>query len=193
MSRFNRLFVSLLALAALALAVLLLIAPQSLFTTLDLGLASARTSTEASRLAAAAVLAALALVLVLLEAWPHSPRVFQTQVDGGTIQYAAEAVAQTIERELAGVDGVQGAQVGLAHRGSKVDVRARLGTGEGHEPHHVAATGAARIREKLGRAFGLEVGDVRLAVQPVRPSSSPNRRHVPDAASQQTPSSSPVT
>jgi hypothetical protein len=92
--------------------------------------------------------------------------VFLVRIEGGTLQYPAEAIANVLERELGQVDGIRQAKVSVRNRRGKLSVLARLATAEEADPHAVATTGASRVRGKLERGMGLPVHHVALSIQP---------------------------
>jgi hypothetical protein len=167
MSVFNRIVVILLAMATLALALAVWLMPGLALTNLESTVLRLRTAPEVSFFVASLIGSAIALVILLLELWPHATsRVFLVRIEGGTLQYPAEAVTNLAERELARVDGIGQAKVSIRNRRGKLNVLAWLTTTEGADPRAVATSAAGRLRDKLERGMGLPVHDVAVSIRP---------------------------
>jgi hypothetical protein len=187
---FNRLVVTLLALATLALAVAVLAVPQVLLAGVEAGLSAFGAIPASSLVAGGAALAALALLVLLLELRPGNRRGFVARVEGGTVEYPAATVADIVERELAGVEGVRQAQADVTGHRHKVDVRARLRVAPERDPQEVVARATGRVRERLERGLGLALGRVRLAIEPTegaRPAEPGRTQPAVDARASNTP------
>ncbi len=163
---FNRLLIALLCLGGLLLAGELIAAPDAAVSIAGLELTRARALPATSLISAGALVGAVSLLLLLLELSVGRERpVFEAHVDGGTVEYAAPVVAAAIEQELDGIDGVRRSQVSVHGRQQRVDVQVRLATDPGEDAQAAATRAASRIHDKVG-SLGLEVGQLRLVVQP---------------------------
>lgn len=171
---FNRLLVALLCIAGLFLAVELIVTPEGALAVATSELVLVRAIPATSLMSVGALVGAISLLILLLELSVGRERqIFEAHVDGGTVEYAAPVVAAAIERELDGIDGVQSSRVSVHGRQQRVDVQVRLTTYPDDDAQAAATRASNRIHDKVA-SLGLEVGQLRLVVQP-----SPKRRSTP--------------
>lgn len=166
MAPFNRFIASLLSLVLLALGVALLTVPGIVLSGAEGGLSALGALPATSLVIGGAALAALGLLLLLLELWPRGRRAFVAPVEGGSVEYRAATVADFVERELRGVEGVRHAKAEVRGRGRTVDIGAHLQLMPDRDPGAVVGEATSRVHDKLGRGLGLTPGQVRVSIEP---------------------------
>lgn len=178
---FNHTLVALLSLAGLAIALGLALAP-------DRSLASAAAEVSqlqhgpASVWTIAVILGVVSIVVFLIEIWPHGQQqVFEAKVDGGTVEYPALMVAQAVEKELAGIDGITRSRVEVRGQRHRADLRVQLTVQPLDDSQTLAARAADLIREKVS-GLGLELGRLRLMIEPSTEKRPADESRVPQIA-----------
>jgi len=129
---------------------------------------------EIRELTAAA--AGCGILLVLAELWPrrHATH-FVSRIDGGTIEYSAALVAELIESDLAGLDGVQSAQVSISGERQQLNITALVAAEAGIEPQLIAARALGRARDRVS-GLGLPLGRLHISLEPAKLSAAPSAR-----------------
>jgi hypothetical protein len=132
-----------------------------------------------------ATVAAIGLVatfVFLVEVWPRWRRpVFETRIDGGIIEYSAQVVADALDRDLTGVDGVGEHRVEVNGRGNKVQVRIQIALDRDSDPTAIASRMSSQARECIKR-LGLETDLVRLTIDPAPKTARQPAQQVQTAA-----------
>jgi len=171
---FNRILVIIFAIVALGIAIALALQPglaitwsQSITTTLQM--------MPLNTLENGAIITAIcALVGLLIESRPRPTSSYYTaKLDGCAVEYAADLVADTIERDIVTIDGIHGAHAHICMRGQKVDVAVALDTVPGIATQKVVGPASERIRDAV-KDLGLELGHLRLAITATRPGEVPS-------------------
>ena len=130
-SIFNRLIVVILALLLIGVSALYARDPAATISLIQeyLGPLGAAGS---SAVPVAIGIGVLAFVVLLFEIWPRwEPQIYESRIDGGTVEYAASVVAGVLHRDLANLDGLRGHQVEVAGSGNRVQVRIHLQPNDG--------------------------------------------------------------
>ncbi|MPZ13566.1 MAG: hypothetical protein GEU73_03945 [Chloroflexi bacterium] len=180
MALFNRVVVSLLFLALLALAVTLISVPSLVFGAGEILLATLRGLPPASVEAGAAALALPVGIGLLWELWPRPSRVFEASAEGTTVVYPAQTVARVVQQELGGLEGILETKAAANGSRHKVGLNISMIAAPGQDPQQVAAWAATHVREKVERGLGLSLRRLRLSIQlsqTDRPTAVSQARH----------------
>lgn len=167
LASFNRIVLALGSLIILSLAAIGVRDGRAFVATLQVYLDAIGRIEPTSVQVAAAAVGAVAVGVFLAEAWPRWRRpVFEARIDGGIVEYSAKVVADSVNRDLFAVDGVDEHRVEVTGRGNKVWVRIQIHFDRDNAPATVASQASSRVRESV-KHLGLEVEAVRLVIEPV--------------------------
>ncbi|HUX87091.1 MAG TPA: hypothetical protein VMW65_08820 [Chloroflexota bacterium] len=122
------------------------------------------------------------IVILLIELWPrHGVAHFVSQIDGGTIEYSAALVADLIECDLAGQDGVQSARVCVSGQRQQVSVTASIASVSDADPQLIASRAASRIRDRVS-GLGISLGRMHVSIETAKTGSMSSSSHARVAA-----------
>lgn len=166
---FNRILVIVFALAALGIAIALALQPGLVIAwsetiTRELQFMPSNTLEDG-----AIIVAVCALAGLLAESRPRpAPTYYTAKLDGCAVEYAADLVADTIERGIVTIDGIQGANAQIHLRGQKIDVAVALDTVPGIATQSVVGPASEQVRDVV-KELGLSLGHLRLSITATRP------------------------
>lgn len=178
----NRVLLAVLSLVGLAGAVAVILSPAIALSNASAELNNLRSAPMVSIESTAAIGAVVCAVVFLIEilAW-GGQRVFEAQVDGGSVEYPAGMVAKALAIELEGIDGIQRSRVDVSGSSRKVDVYATLTANADDDSQDLASRAASVIHGKL-EGLGLESGRLRLTFKPTADAGPSRDRRVAQVA-----------
>ncbi len=179
---FNRLVLILLALAGLAAGAFFIATPSLAVATASNAASAALAAPIATIEAAAVATAAIsALILVIEIVGNGGSRMFEANIDGGSVEYPADVITYALESDLKEIDGIEDARVRMEGDRQKAVVYATLAVNPTDDGHSYATRASSTIHERL-EGLGLQAGPIRLTFRPSHRKSLNRERRIANPA-----------